>query len=125
MPISAFALFEPPERLLSNSWFSTMLIPGTLLLFAAIFYFGGRYNDQRTGNQTFTRWIGAGLTAIAFWFGLERFMWTRDLMYGELLRRAGDKFLWAHYLSLILPLIAVIIIVVLQWWDKKQQEYIA
>jgi len=125
VPFPVLALFEPPDRLYSNSWFSTMLVPCIILFLAAIFYFGGRYNDQRTGKPTATRWIGVGLTLISLWFGTERFMWTRDLMYGELLKRAGDKFIWAHYLSFILPVIAVLIIVGLQWWDKKQEEFIA
>jgi hypothetical protein len=124
VPVTAFALFEPPDQLLSINWYSTMLLPGIILLFGAIFYLGGRYNDNRTLKTTPTRWIGVVLVAISFWLGLNRFMWTTDLMYGQLIRSAGRKFLWSHYMSLILPVIGILIIVFLQFWDKKQKEYI-
>jgi len=125
VPFSTLALFEPPDTLQSTAWYSTMLLPLVILLFGAIFYLGGRYNDNRTLKQTPTRWIGLGLVLISLWLGLNRFMWTFDLMYGEILRKsAGKKFLWAHYVSFLLPLIGLLIILGLQFWDKKQQEYI-
>lgn len=124
VPVTAFALFEPPDALQSVNWYSTMLLPSIILLFGAIFYLGGRYNDNRTLKTSPTRWIGVVLVAISLWLGLNRFMWTTDLMYGQLLASAGDKFVWSHYMSLILPVIGVLIIVFLQWWDKKQKEYI-
>lgn len=125
VPYSTLALFEPPDQLQSTLWYGTLLVPGVILLFGAIFYLGGRYNDNRTMKNTPTRWIGLVLVLISLWLGLNRLMWTTDLMYGEILRKsAGKKFLFSHYASFFLPLIGLLVIVFLQIWDKKQRDYI-
>lgn len=122
--LSTIALFEPPESLPSLNWYNAMLLPSFILVFGAIFYLGGRYNDIRLDKSTPTRWIGVLLVAISLYLGFLRFIWTTDLMYGQLVRTSGKKFLVSHYMAFILPVIGAAIIVFLEWWDRKRKQFI-
>lgn len=123
--LSTYAIFEAPDSLANPaSWYNAMVLPSMILIFGAIFYLGGRFSDLRTGKQTPTRFAGMILTAIALYLGFLRFIWTTDLMYGQLVRTNGKKYLAAHYAAFILPVIGVGIIIFFEWWDRKQREFI-
>ena len=100
-----------------------LMLPMLALLFGAVVYGAGIANGRNMENPPKYRWVGVGLLAIALILGIEtvyRLFGPLSAFYRAMI--GNRKLLLAHYIALILPLLALAAVPVAEAWHRRTQR---
>ncbi len=109
--------FFNPDSEAPNSAIEILMVP-LFFLFAALFAYtvANRYFEAEGKKPKWfpAVWVLLGLAVL---FGLQRFMFTFDILYAQTL--VTGRIRYSHHLGLILPIVTCIIIAIKEFNRKR------
>lgn len=114
-----FGLFSP-ETQSPESTVEILMMPMMFLAFAIVLYNASLRQREFTGTNP--KWMPAVWVLFGFsvFFGVQRWSYTRDLIYANTL--ITRKLQLAHTADLVVPLAALGIVLFLEWRRKRQAQ---
>jgi len=97
-----------------------LLFPLICFVLGVAFWYGGLHYESRT-EKSWVKWLALVPLAIGLIIGIQAFAQTFDYAYQALM--PNRRTLYAHYVSLALPLFAIIAIVGWHFYLKKTGAY--
>lgn len=116
------SIFDAPDSA-PSSWYEPMLMPVIFTFFGAVVFVGGRLLETQQNKDVKGKWFGVALLLLALVLGFARVWHLRNLIYAEILKDWGKKFLFSHWLAFLFPLLACIAIFGWYYWDKRRSEF--